>query len=112
MVWSENNTSKGVKYDSDKTQYTLLPPYALKAVADNLTAGLNKYPARNNWKLVPNAKERYLDALYRHLEAHRRGEIFDTESSVAGTTHLSAVIANAMFLLEFMLDPELKEVKE
>jgi len=103
---------KGVKFDGDKTQYSLVPPYALRAVADNLTAGLKKYPGRNNWKLVPNAQERYLDALYRHLEAHRRGEIYDTEASVEGTTHLSAVIANAMFLLEFLLDPTLQEVKE
>lgn len=103
---------KGVKFDGDKTQYSLVPPYALKAIADNLTAGLKKYPGRNNWKLVPNAQERYLDALYRHLEAHRRGEVFDTESSVEGTTHLSAVAVNAMFLLEFLLDPNLKEVKE
>ena len=103
---------KGVKFDGDKTQYSLVPPYALEAVADNLTAGLKKYSGRNNWKLVPNAQERYLDALYRHLEAHRRGEIYDQESSVEGTTHLSAVAVNAMFLLEFLLDPNLKEVKE
>ena len=103
---------KGVKFDGEKTQYSLVPPYALKAIADNLTAGLQKYSKKNNWKLVPNAQERYLDALYRHLEAHRRGEVFDTESSVEGTTHLSAVAVNAMFLLEFLLDPNLKEVKE
>ena len=101
-------TTEGVKYDSDKIQYSLIPPYALESVAKNLTAGLKKYPGRDNWKLVDNAKERYLDALYRHLEAHRKGEFIDSESSVENMPHLAAVIANAMFLLEFELNPELK----
>lgn len=100
--------TEGVKYDSDKIQYSLIPPYALESVAKNLTAGLKKYPGRDNWKLVDNAKERYLDALYRHLEAHRKGEFIDSESSVENMPHLAAVIANAMFLLEFELNPELK----
>jgi len=97
----------GVKYDSDKLQYTLIPPLALKELARNLTLGLKKYPERNNWKKVPNAKERYLDALYRHLEAHRVGEVFDPESSVQDMYHLAAVIANAMFLLELQLEGNL-----
>jgi len=99
----------GTKYDSDKIQYSLVPPYALEAVAKLLTLNLKKYKERNNWKKVPEAKQRYLDALYRHLEAHRKGEIFDSESLDPTTTHLSAVIANAMFLLEFELNPELKD---
>lgn len=101
--------TQGVKYDSDKLQYTLIPPLALKEVARNLTIGLKKYPERNNWKKVPNAQERYLDALYRHLEAHRAGELFDPDSSVPNMYHLAAVAVNAMFLLEFMLDEELKK---
>lgn len=101
----------GTKYDADKTQYSLVPPHALKCIADNLTAGLKKYKERDNWKKVPNAQQRYLDALYRHLEAHRRGELYDTDSSVENMPHLAAVAVNAMFLLEFMLDPDLEEVK-
>jgi hypothetical protein len=101
----------GTKYDADKTQYSLVPAHALKCIADNLTAGLKKYKERDNWKKVPNAQQRYLDALYRHLEAHRRGELYDTDSSVENMPHLAAVAVNAMFLLEFMLDPNLEEVK-
>ena len=100
--------TKGVKYDSDKLQYSLIPPYALEAVAQNLTDGLKKYPERNNWAKVSNAQERYMDALYRHLEAHRKGEIYDTDNVNPENTHMAAVVANAMFLLEFMLNPELK----
>lgn len=97
----------GTKYDQDKLQYSLIPPYALEQVAKNLTVGLKKYKERNNWKKVEGAQQRYLDALYRHLEAHRRGELHDPDSSVPDMPHMAAVAVNAMFLLEFMLDPEL-----
>lgn len=102
----------GTKYDSDKLQYSLIPPHALMEVARNLTIGLKKYKERDNWKKVPNASQRYLDALYRHLEAHRRGELYDPDSSVPDMYHMAAVAVNAMFLLEFMLDKNLQEVKE
>lgn len=99
----------GTKYDQDKLQYSLIPPYALEQIAKNLTVGLKKYKERNNWKKVEGAEQRYLDALYRHLEAHRRGEVYDPDSSVPDMPHLAAVAVNAMFLLEFMLDPQLKQ---
>ncbi len=102
----------GTKYDGDKLQYSLIPPHALMEVARNLTIGLKKYKERDNWKKVPNANQRYLDALYRHLEAHRRGEVYDPDSSVPDMPHLAAVAVNAMFLLEFMLNKDLEEVKE
>lgn len=101
----------GTKYDDDKLQYSLIPPYALQELARNLTIGLKKYKERDNWKKVANAEQRYLDALYRHLEAHRRGEIYDPDSSTPDMPHLAAVAVNAMFLLEFMLNPNLKENK-
>lgn len=100
-------STEGIKYDDDKLKYSLIPSYALEAVAKNLTAGLKKYPHRDNWQLVNNAEERYLDALMRHLEQHRRGEIFDTDNIDPTTTHLSAVAVNCMFLLEFLLNPNL-----
>lgn len=103
------NQPVGTKYDQDKLQYSLIPPYALEQIAKNLTVGLKKYKERNNWKKVEGAQQRYLDALYRHLEAHRRGELFDPDSSTPDMLHMSAVAVNAMFLLEFMLDPELKQ---
>lgn len=101
----------GTKYDSGKLQYTLVPPYALQEVARNLTAGLKKYKERNNWQKVPEARQRYMDALMRHFEAIRRGEIIDHESTEPNMSHMSAVAVNAMFLLEFMYNPELQEPK-
>ena len=103
------NQPIGTKYDQDKLQYSLIPPHALEQIAKNLTVGLKKYKERDNWKKVEGAEQRYLDALYRHLEAHRRGELYDTDSSVPDMLHMAAVAVNAMFLLEFMLDPKLKK---
>lgn len=99
----------GTKYDQGKVQYTLVPPYALQEIARNLTAGLDKYKERNNWQRVPDAEQRYMDALMRHFEAIRRGELYDVDSSVPDMPHMAAVAVNAMFLLEFMLNPELKK---
>ena len=98
----------GTKYDDGKIQYTLVPPYALQEIARNLTEGLKKYKERNNWQKVPNAEQRYMDALMRHFEAIRRGEIYDTDSSAPDMLHMAAVAVNAMFLLEFALNPNLK----
>jgi hypothetical protein len=115
--WQHPSSSKlditqqpiGTKYDQDKLQYTLIPTKALEAVARNLTLGLKKYKERDNWKKVPNANQRYLDALYRHLEAHRSGQLYDVDSSDPTMPHMAAVAVNALFLLEFMLDQDLKE---
>jgi hypothetical protein len=109
MPESTTNQIAGTKYDDGKVQYTLVPPYALQEVARNLTEGLKKYKERNNWQKVPNAEQRYMDALMRHFEAIRRGELYDPDSSAPDMPHMAAVAVNAMFLLEFMLNPELKK---
>lgn len=87
----------GLKYDSGKLRYSLVPPIAMRALAEVLTFGALKY-APNNWQLLDNGKERYLDALYRHLEAYRSGELVDPESNLS---HLSHAITNIAFLLHF-----------
>jgi len=114
FVYATDTSAKqgiGTKYDQGKLQYTLVPPYALQEVARNLTEGLKKYEERNNWQKVEGAEQRYMDALMRHFEAIRRGEIYDVDSSDPTISHMSAVAVNAMFLLEFMYNPELKENK-
>jgi len=88
---------KGIKYDNDKLRYSLIPPIALRALASILTYGAKKYTP-NNWKYLPNAKERYTDALYRHLEAYRSGKKVDEES---GKPHLHHAFTNLMFLIWF-----------
>ena len=87
----------GLKYDDGKLQYGLIPTIATKSLAQVLTFGAAKY-APNSWQTVPNAPERYLDALIRHLEAHRSGELLDPESNLPHVYHL---LCNAAFLTYF-----------
>lgn len=86
--------SQGMKFDNGKLQYSLIPPSATKALAEVLTFGAQKY-APNNWMLVEDGETRYLDALYRHLEAFRSGETHDPESLLH---HLSHALTNVAFL--------------
>ncbi len=89
-----NKPLEGMKFDTGKLQYSLIPTSATHALAEVLTYGANKY-APNNWQLVENGEVRYMDALFRHLEAFRSGETHDPES---GIHHLAHVLTNVAFL--------------
>lgn len=84
----------GIKFDSGKLRYGLIPPETLKALAEVLTFGAQKY-APNNWMLLDDGHDRYLDALFRHLEAYRSGETYDPESHLH---HLAHALTNVAFL--------------
>jgi len=83
-----------MKFDTDKLRYDLIPPSAMEGLAEVLTYGAKKYKP-NNWK--NGDLDRYVAALYRHLEAWRKGEKKDEES---GMKHLAHAITNVAFLLE------------
>lgn len=51
----------------------------------------------HSWRQVPNAKERYEAALYRHLNKVQLGEALDDES---GESHWYHIATNALFLAE------------
>jgi len=85
-----------MKFDSGKLQYNLVPPKAIKELTKVLTYGAKKYKP-NNWQQVDDTT-RYIDALYRHLEAWRSGEKIDSES---GLSHLSHALTNITFLIHF-----------
>ena len=51
----------------------------------------------HSWREVPQAKERYESALYRHLNAVHSGEEVDSES---GESHWYHIATNALFLAE------------
>lgn len=82
-----------LKFDSGKLQYSLIPTSATLALAQVLTYGAKKYKP-NNWQQVDDTT-RYVDALYRHLEAWRSGELTDSES---GLSHLAHAMTNIVFL--------------
>lgn len=86
----------GRKYDHNKPRYGLTPPKALEKTVNVLTFGAQKYEP-DNWKRVPNAQERYFDAIQRHLWAWKQGEKNDPES---GENHLAHAACCIMFMLE------------
>ena len=94
-----NARGAGLKFDGDKSRWSLLMggmPKALAGVAAVLTFGAKKYAA-HSWKQVENNKERYRDALYRHLNQLEAGELVDSES---GLSHWDHIACNALFLSE------------
>jgi len=86
----------GRKDDSERTQYDLVPPFALEEIAKVMTFGAKKY-APDNWKHVDNAKARYTGAAMRHMESYRQG--IDTDSET-GLHHLAHAACCLMFLIE------------
>jgi hypothetical protein len=93
---SKTATTGGRKFDGNKPQYGLLPPKALKETVKVLTLGAQKYEP-DNWKNVPDAQNRYFDALQRHLWDWKSGEKHDPET---GINHLAHACCNILFLLE------------
>ena len=93
---SQTATTGGRKFDGNKLEYGLLPPFALEETVKVLTFGAQKYE-RDNWKKVPDSKRRYFDALQRHVWAWKQGEQIDPES---GMHHLAHAMCCLMFLYE------------
>ena len=102
------DTVEGKKYDTGKNRMGLMCENfsrALWEVGKVSTFGANKYGA-NNWQHLENPKERYMDALCRHLFQHLQGEKVDDES---GLLHLQHMCWNALALLEFELNESEEE---
>lgn len=62
-----------------------------------LEFGAKKY-AVDNWKKVPDAENRYREALLRHVVAYASGEEVDPET---GESHLAHAACCVLFLLWF-----------
>ena len=93
---SQGSGKAGVKDDKGKLMWDLLPWKAVNGLVKVLTFGAKKY-APNGWRSVPDARQRYLAALLRHLHALNVGEKVDKES---GLRHIDHVTTNACFLAE------------
>lgn len=87
----------GVKHDSNKPRWSLLPFGAINEVVEVLGFGAKKY-ADDNWKHVPEAQTRYVDAAFRHLTDWHLKEKLDGET---GKSHLAHAICCLLFLLWF-----------
>lgn len=90
-------SDKGVKFDSEKPDLSLLPKDALFEIAQVLMMGEKKY-GRYNWQ---NSIEinRLLAAAMRHILQFNDGEDNDPES---GRSHLAHGACNLMFAIWMM----------
>lgn len=89
----------GAKLDEGKVTASLMIEdfaNALLSIAEVTTHGARKYTP-HGWMKVPYGRERYLDALQRHLLAYYRGEEKDLDS---GLDHLSHAAWNLLAVLE------------
>ena len=89
----------GLKHDHNKPMVSLVDPGWLMDTSAVLTFGMHKY-AKDNWKLVDNARDRYLSAAYRHMLAYQMGEINDTESGLPHLAHASCCLMFLHYLNE------------
>lgn len=92
-------TETGMKFDTDKPMYNLIPANAIDELAKVLTFGAEKY-APNSWQDVPDGLERYRAAMLRHAFAIQRGEIYDQET---GLPHSAHIMCNAAFITELQI---------
>lgn len=79
-----------------KEEYAFIPPFALAELARVYGMGAKKYDPWNWARGYPYSWS--LSALYRHVEAFRRGENTDPES---GLSHLAHATFHLFTLMEF-----------
>lgn len=84
------------KADKGKLQITLVPRQIIRDIARVRMFGNAKYKDPDNWKQV--SKERYRDAMCRHLLAYLDDPKGVDEES--GLTHLAHLATNVAFLCE------------
>lgn len=87
----------GKKYDQDKLDWSLLPWEALEDVIKVLMNGAKKYD-RDNWKRVPDAPRRYINAAQRHITAIEKGEEVDSEFGLDHEAHAICCLLFRLFL--------------
>lgn len=88
--------SEGLRYNTGKVRYDLVPAFAQEQYAKVLTVGAEKYADRN-WELGMKWSK-VVASLERHLQAIKRGEDYDAET---GLLHSAHVMCNAAFLTEY-----------
>lgn len=88
----------GVKYDTEKARFDLLPWLALEAVAVVLRDGASKY-SEHNWRKGIHWS-RLLRAAIGHLGRVAIGENYDRETKLPHLAHAACCV---LFLLEYYL---------
>ena len=101
----------GAKLDDGKNRLGLVLSgfaRALLEVGKVGTYGANKY-TDNGWKSVPNAVERYTDAMYRHLLKEALDERFDKDTELLHAAHTAW---NALARLDMIIRKSTKLVEK
>lgn len=95
---SVEDSTVAIKFDSGKTDWSLMPFEAVEEINKVLEFGAKKYAA-HNWTTGDGFRyTRVLNSLFRHLFAWSRGEDLDPES---GLSHLAHAGCNIIFLLYY-----------
>jgi hypothetical protein len=90
--------SEAIKYDQNKTDWSLMPFECVEEITKVLDFGAKKYSA-HNWREGGGFKySRVLNSLLRHVFSYIRGEDRDPES---GLSHLAHAGCNIIFLLYY-----------
>lgn len=94
--------NQSYKADAGKPKLSLVPTEIINCIARVREFGNNKYKDSNSWKRVE--KERYIDAMFRHLLKYiNDNKAIDEES---GLPHLWHCACNIAFLCEMEKDME------
>ncbi len=92
----------GRKFDIGKARWELLPWKEVEEIVKVLNFGALKYEV-DNWKRVPNGRERYFGALIRHMVAYENGEQLDPETNLSHLSHAGCCL---LFLIWFQNNEE------
>lgn len=84
---------KGLRYNTNKTKWSLIPFDSLEPMVEVLVFGAQKY-APFNWQKGLSVTE-ICESLLRHTFAFLNGEDKDPES---GLSHIGHMLCNTMFL--------------
>ena len=94
------NLAEGLKFDTEKPDWALMPWRSLQEVVEVLTFGEKKYNPDGsnpgNWRRVPDWDRRYFAATIRHLLDWMEGDRLDTET---GCSHLAHAACCILFML-------------
>lgn len=95
---------EGIKNDfrDGKLRWDLLPLDVIEKIVEIYTFGAKKYK-ENSWQNLPDGYQRYKAALFRHITAYEKGEVYDSES---GCMHLAHAAWNAIAMLYFGMKEE------
>ena len=97
-----------MKFDEGRVPMHLVPPAAIKAIAEVFAFGAEKY-SPNNWRFDGDTTDhsRTYASVQRHLNSYWDGEDLDPES---GKLHLAHALTQTIILLTHVMDnPEMDD---